>query len=170
MASQFTMSMKSILIVCFLFLSMACQPQDINFPGKALQDVFLSLENEEIAFYDILKKYEGKTVFIDVWASWCKDCIEEMPKLKELQKEYNDVVFLFLSLDRDLRSWKKGIGSYDLQGEHYYVLSGWKGDFGSAIRLDWIPRYMIINPMGEISLYKAVELDDSNIKSVLNTR
>lgn len=158
------------MIICLVFLSMACQPQDIHFPDKALQDVFLSFENEEIVFSEILKKYEGKTVFIDVWASWCKDCIEGMPKLKELQKENNDVVFLFLSLDRDLRSWKAGIDSYNLQGEHYYVLSGWKGDFGSAIRLNWIPRYMIVNPLGEISLYKAVELDDSDIETVLKMR
>ena len=162
--------MKSFLIICLVFLYMACQPQDIHFPDKALQDVFLSFENEEIVFSEILKKYEGKTVFIDVWASWCKDCIEGMPKLKELQKENNDVVFLFLSLDRDLRSWKAGIDSYNLQGEHYYVLSGWKGDFGRAIRLNWIPRYMIVNPLGEISLYKAVELDDSDIETVLNMR
>jgi thiol-disulfide isomerase/thioredoxin len=42
----------------------------------------VNTENEPIAFSEILKKYEGKTIVIDVWASWCSDCIKGMPKVK----------------------------------------------------------------------------------------
>ena len=34
------------------------------------------------------------------FSNWCKDCIVGMPKLKELQSEYNDVDYVFLSLDK----------------------------------------------------------------------
>jgi thiol-disulfide isomerase/thioredoxin len=32
-----------------------------------------------------LKKYKGKTLVIEVWASWCGDCVKAMPKLKDLR-------------------------------------------------------------------------------------
>jgi len=31
-----------------------------------------------------LEKYRGKYVFLDLWATWCSPCIEEVPKIKEL--------------------------------------------------------------------------------------
>lgn len=33
----------------------------------------------------ILEAHKGKTVVVNVWASWCKDCIVGLPNLKALQ-------------------------------------------------------------------------------------
>ncbi|WP_455718155.1 redoxin family protein [Anaerosporobacter sp.] len=45
-----------------------------------------------------LSDYKGKTVFLNIWATWCPPCREEMPYIEELYKEYgyneNDVVIL----------------------------------------------------------------------------
>ena len=57
-------------------------------------------------------------------ASWCKDCIVGFPKIKELQKEFPDVVFLFLSVDRSNASWQRAIKKYNLVGEHYNLPEG----------------------------------------------
>lgn len=159
--------MKLFLKLYLLLFVFIAQAQDVSFQEEALADVFINESSEEISFSEVLKKYEGKTILIDVWATWCRDCIKGMPKVKKLQKKHKDVVFLFLSLDKNMESWKKGIERYKLQGEHYFVSSGWKGPFGSSISLDWIPRYMIVNPEGEISLYKAIKADDENIKNTL---
>ncbi len=35
-----------------------------------------------------LKAQRGKIVLIDFWASWCPPCIEEIPHLSQLQKQY----------------------------------------------------------------------------------
>lgn len=32
-----------------------------------------------------LREYQGKTVFINFWATWCRPCIQEMPSIKEMQ-------------------------------------------------------------------------------------
>lgn len=44
-------------------------------------------------------RYQGKRVFINVWASWCKPCIQEMPTIAKAMDELKDsgVVFLFAS-------------------------------------------------------------------------
>lgn len=154
------------LIALLLFVGFA-QAQQKSFSEAALNEKFLSENNVEISFSEILQQYKGKTVFMDVWASWCKDCIVGMPKVQKLREENPEVVFLFLSLDKEIESWKHGIEKYGVVGENYFIPEGWKGDFCSSIDLDWIPRYMVVNAEGEISLYKAIETDDKNLLSAL---
>ena len=154
------------LTIFFLFFSFA-QAQNKIFSEAALEEQFLSENNVEISFSEILQQYKGKTIFIDIWASWCKDCIVGMPKVQKLREENPEVVFLFLSLDKETESWKHGIEKYGVVGENYFIPVGWKGDFCTSIDLDWIPRYMIVNPEGEISLYKAIETNDENLLKAL---
>ena len=75
--------------------------------------------------------------------------------------------FVFLSLDKSLGAWKKGIQTYNLQGDHYFMQSGWKGAMGTFLDLDWIPRYMIIDPDGKIVVYKAIKTKDKNLRKNL---
>ncbi|MGO3182251.1 MAG: TlpA family protein disulfide reductase [Aequorivita sp.] len=154
------------LIIFLLFVNFA-QAQE-SFSEEALNEKFLSENNTKIAFSEILQQYKGKTVFIDIWASWCKDCIEAMPKVHKLQKENPEIVFLFLSLDKEVESWKHGIEKYNVSGDNYFIPLGWKGPFCASIALDWVPRYMIVNPEGKISLYKAIVTDDENLLKELN--
>ena len=138
-----------------------------QFSEEALNDSFVTLIGETILFKDILKKHEGKTIMIDVWASWCKDCIKGMPKVKKIQDKFPDVEYMFLSLDRNMASWKKGIEKHQVKGNHYFMQSGWNGPFGEFLNLDWIPRYMVINKQGHIKLYKAKKATDKNIINAL---
>ena len=154
--------------IALFFCVTLSQAQGTQFTEKALADVFISETGEEIPFSEILEKHKGKTVFIDIWASWCKDCIKGMPKVKALQKNNKEVVYLNLSLDKEMKSWKRGIKKYKVVGENYFISSGWKGDFCSSIDLDWIPRYMIVNKEGDISLYKAIEADDPQLLSEIS--
>ncbi|MDO7170557.1 TlpA family protein disulfide reductase [Mariniflexile sp. AS56] len=159
--------MKYILI-CFLsILSCKAQETPTEFSEAALNDTFVTLDGNSISFKEILQANKGKTLVIDVWASWCKDCIGGMPKVKSLQKANKEVTYLFLSLDKAQDAWKRGIKKYDVAGQHYFMQSGWKGPFGAFIQLDWIPRYMVVGPNGNIKLFKAIEADDKKIKEVL---
>lgn len=162
--------MKAIkVLVLVLLVCIGCKAQDdpTTFSETALKDTFLTLEGQELAFEEILAKYKGKTILIDVWASWCKDCLQGLPKVKSLQQQKKNVVYLFLSLDRSVESWKFGIEKYGVDGEHYYMQSGRKGDFGNFANLDWIPRYMVVSPKGDISLFRAVQANDPKILKAL---
>ena len=52
---------------------------------------------------DLIKKvynFKGKkAVLVNVWALWCKPCVEEFPMLTKLQKEKNDLEIIFVSAD-----------------------------------------------------------------------
>lgn len=162
--------MKKIkYLLIFLLSFISCKSQEIptQFSEAALNDSFINIDGSSTTFKDILEANSGKTIVIDIWASWCGDCIKSMPKVKDLQKKYKDVTYIFLSLDKTQEAWKKGIKKYDVKGQHYFMQSGWKGPFCEFIHLDWIPRYMVINQEGKIKLFKAIEADDKKITELL---
>lgn len=157
--------MNLILIALVTFLS--CAEPPTQFSQEALNDTFVTLEGNEVTFQSILEKHKGKTIVIDVWASWCGDCLRGMPKVKDLQSKYDDVVYVFLSLDRGQEAWKKGIKKYDVVGDHYFMQSGWKGPFGDFLGLDWIPRYLVVNEASEIVVYDVIEANDKKLIKAL---
>lgn len=158
--------MRKILIgLVFLYANlMSINAQEKTFSEKALQDKLVNLKGGEDTFEDVLEAFKGKVVLIDIWASWCKDCVVGMPTVKKLKNDFKEVSFLYISLDRTKESWKKGIKKLGIEdGTHYWASKGWKSDLFTAIDLDWIPRYMVIDKDGTIKLYKAIKAGDKEI-------
>ena len=157
--------MKRALII-FLCINTFLNCQSISeekFSEEALQDQFINFDGNSVSFKSILDKHIGRDILINVWASWCKDCIKSLPKLQELQKSYPNIDYIFLSLDKSQKAWRRGIERYNLEGEHYFMSSGWKGAMGDFLNLDWIPRYLLVNAEGEIVVFKAIKLNDKNL-------
>jgi thiol-disulfide isomerase/thioredoxin len=163
--------MKKIVSLLSLALSLvACaQPNETEFKKEALENLMLTTSNDKITFQEILNKYESQTIVVDVWASWCSDCIKGMPKVKALQEKYPDATYLFISMDKTYEAWVKGIEKYEVKGEHYMATDGMKGIFGKSINLDWIPRYMVVDKDGKIALYKVIEADDKKLIKTLGS-
>jgi thiol-disulfide isomerase/thioredoxin len=163
--------MKKIIVLATMLIStLGCaQKEETSFKKEGLENVMVTTENKPITFVEILKKYEGKTIVVDVWASWCSDCVKGMPKVKELQEKNPEVTFLFISMDKSYESWLKGIEKYEVRGEHYLTADGMKGVFGKSIDLDWIPRYMVVDKKGKIALYKVIEADDEKLIKTLES-
>jgi thiol-disulfide isomerase/thioredoxin len=162
---------KVAALITLLMASISCSnAQPKTFSAEALQGVITTIDGKEVAFQSILKAHEGKTVLIEVWASWCGDCVKAMPKVKEIQAEIPNVDYVFISMDKSLEKWKAGIEKHAVKGDHYWVndANGMKGSFGKSIDLDWIPRYIVINKKGEVVLYRAIETDFEKIKTELN--
>lgn len=160
--------MKKILVLLIAVISFSCsQAQKTNFSKEALSEKILSIEGNQVAFKDILKKHKGKTLLIEVWASWCGDCVKAMPKLKELQSNNPNTSYVFISMDKTTDKWKLGIEKHEIKGDHYMANDQMKGVFGKAIDLDWIPRYIIVDKTGKIVIYRAIETDFEMINSTL---
>lgn len=155
---------KSIVLICVTMLLFSCSVENpTEFSEKALNDVFTSINNEDVKFKGILAKNKGKKIVIDVWASWCKDCLKNLPEVKKQQEENSEVAYLYLSLDRDLDSWKEGVKRLKLKGQHYFMKSGWEGSFGNFLGLSWIPRYLLIDEEGKIVVFNKTKVTDDII-------
>lgn len=95
-----------------------------------------------------LDDFRGKTVFIDVWATWCLPCLRAMPKILEMQTKYSDIVFLFTSIDEDLNKWQEFLASHE---ERKGLDLNTRGtEFLDLYRITGVPRYILIDKDGNI--------------------
>ena len=160
--------MKKTIALFVALASFSCsKAQKKEFSKEALAENVVAMDGSEVSFQSILDKYKGKTLVLEFWASWCGDCVKAMPKIKELQKNNPDVVYVFFSCDKTFDKWKEGIVKHELKGDHYLVKDGMKGSFGKSLDLDWIPRYIVVNKKSKISLYRAIETDFELIQKTL---
>ncbi len=113
------------------------------------------------------EQLRGKIIYIDVWATWCSPCVEGIPKMYALQKEFKDhpqIKFLFVSIDKDLDEWQKYISKLPANGLHI-------NSYNTGLRQDYlvwgVPSYIIIDASGNIFQSNAPGPGTNEIKSIL---
>jgi len=101
-----------------------------------------------------LDDLKGKYVYIDVWATWCGPCLAEIPYLKEVEKAYHgkNIEFVSLSIDepKDYDKWKTMIKEKELGGIQLLADKAWQSEFVKNYRISGIPRFILIDPKGNI--------------------
>ena len=117
-----------------------------------------------------LQDLRGKIVLLAFWASWCGECIAEIPMLKELYKAFgNDKRFVMIGLSLDhsaqtLRSFTKSQEMNWTQG----VLGDWsQSKIPSLYAVRYIPTMYLIDQNGIIGdVLRGPEIHDT-IKKAL---
>lgn len=159
---------KIIIIAIILFFAKCSTKNPTEFPELVLQEKMVTLDDSSTTLKTVLEKHKGNKILIDVWASWCADCIKGLPDVNQLQNDFKDVRFVFLSVDKRNTAWKNGVKRFNIKGDHYNLPKGnKKGDFVDFINLWWIPRYIVINEEGKITLFKATKATDKKIREAL---
>lgn len=54
-----------------------------------------------------LAAFKGKTVLVNLWATWCAPCLKEMPALDTLQKDMGGPDFAVVAINIDTRNLDK---------------------------------------------------------------
>ncbi|AWW29278.1 TlpA family protein disulfide reductase [Echinicola strongylocentroti] len=96
-----------------------------------------------------LQNYRNKTVFINLWATWCPPCRAEMPHIASLYeklKDEKDIAFLMVSLDKDAEKPKEYIKG---QGFAFPVAHASYG-LNASLKHSSIPTTLVIGPDGKI--------------------
>jgi thiol-disulfide isomerase/thioredoxin len=118
-----------------------------------------------------LEDLKGKYVYIDVWATWCGPCIREIPSLKEVEKQFHDknIAFVSTSIDvaKDHKVWESMVKEKQLGGIQLLADNDWNSQFVKDYAIEGIPRFILIDPDGNIVSADAPRPSDPNLIEML---
>ena len=117
-----------------------------------------------------LSSFRGRLVYVDVWATWCGPCIAEIPSLERLQKDYEnmDIVFLSVSVDTDKEAWEKMLTEDQLGGVQLWA-DGWS-QITKSYAIFGIPRFMLVDKSGELIAVDAPRPSSNEIRTMIDER
>lgn len=131
-----------IRLACIVAGIVACAPAAPADPDAAPTLTGKSLDSE----YWSLEDVRGKVVLVNVWATWCAPCRNELPMLSDLHKRYGgpDFEVIGLSVDKegDEEKVRNMAGSFSLPyrivlDPHKRVTVDWKVKvFPTSVLLD----------------------------------
>ena len=100
-----------------------------------------------------LESYRGKTLFINIWASWCGPCRAEMPHIAQLYKSLEgipELEFLLVGVDQEYGKSKKFIES---KSWNFPVVHASYG-LNASLQSQSIPTTLVIDKQGKIVFYQ----------------
>ncbi|WP_316748143.1 TlpA disulfide reductase family protein [Pedobacter gandavensis] len=116
-----------------------------------------------------LSDFKGKVVVIDVWATWCAPCKQQIPFLKKMEEKFKgqDVVFMSVTVDyeKDKQKWLDMLKALDLHGLQMFA-GGWTKitkDYGISA----IPRFMVIDKKGNVVAVDAPRPSDPKLTEMV---
>lgn len=116
-------------------------------PGATIPDVVL--ERIDGARGVPLSDYRGRLLVLNVWATWCKPCREEMPSLERLSRAGDDgIVVAGLSVDADRNLLLEFLRKHGITFANY-------SDPGSRVSqtelgVDSLPQTLLVAPDGRL--------------------
>ena len=135
---------------------------------KVVDEVVLwDVNKNKTTLEEVLQLNKGKVIYVDFWASWCGPCRAAFPASRELHKKYPEVVFLYLSTDTNFEAWKKANAFEQLEANSYLILNNKTSEYLLSLKIDFIPRYLIIDSNGVLVNQNAPGANTDKIEAEL---
>lgn len=119
-----------------------------------------------------LEDLKGKYVYIDVWATWCGPCRAEIPFLKKIEEKFHgkNIAFVSISIDKvkDKEKWRKMVDDKQLGGIQLFADNDWNSKFVKDYGINGIPRFILIDPDGNVINANAERPSSSDLEKILN--
>jgi thiol-disulfide isomerase/thioredoxin len=121
----------------------------------------LTLDGEETSLY----AYEGKTILINFWATWCGYCVKEMPVLDAFN-DRDDLVVLAISVGENEKTVRKYI---EENGYGFEVFLDEDGTLGGTFGVTGLPTTLFLGPDFEYFYSFPGMLTEETITEILST-
>jgi thiol-disulfide isomerase/thioredoxin len=133
----------------------------------------ISLLNDKgktVAWKDIISSFRGNLIYVDVWASWCAPCREEMPFSKKLVALFRGkpITFLYVSKDENNVAWLKAATSEGLTTYSFLLLQPKTTFFNTLYKIETIPRYLLFDKQGKMIDRDAPRPSDPLVITLIN--
>ncbi|MGD9180333.1 MAG: TlpA disulfide reductase family protein [Desulfobacterales bacterium] len=92
-----------------------------------------------------LTDFRGKVVLLNIWATWCPPCVEEMPSMEKLYQELKDEDFEILAVSIDESGAQDVLPFMKKHKLSFPVLLDAKGTIMALYRTTGVPESFIID-------------------------
>ncbi|HVA69377.1 MAG TPA: TlpA disulfide reductase family protein [Candidatus Binataceae bacterium] len=107
-----------------------------------------------------LDKLRGKVVFLNVWATWCGPCREEMPSMEKLYEDMQgNKDFVMLAVSQDTQDASYVAAFVRKHGFHFDVLLDPDNKVAEAYDVSGVPETFIIGRDGRIVAHHSGAFD-----------
>ncbi|GAB4164875.1 MAG: TlpA disulfide reductase family protein [Rickettsiaceae bacterium] len=119
-------------------------------------DSFLSTDTN---FFDAngnklyLDQFEGGTVLLVFWATWCGTCVSELPSLDNLQKDFSKLPFKVIALSEDyqgIEAIKEHFTQHEIR--HLEIFHDRQNQLFRSLEIVSLPTAYLINATGKLKL------------------
>ena len=99
-----------------------------------------------------LVAWRGKLVLVDFWASWCPDCLREMPDVLAAYHKYHDQGFevVGVSMDRDKDAMLSFLKKHDIPWPQQYDGLAWDSSVATKYGVKGIPEMWLLDRQGHV--------------------
>lgn len=123
---------------------------------KAAPFKLTDLQGDLVTMADL----RGKVVFLNIWATWCAPCREEMPSMEKLyERLHGDKGFVMLAVSQDTSSSEEVMAYVKKHGYHFDVLLDPKNAVAEAYNVSGVPETFIIDREGRIVAHHSGAFD-----------
>jgi thiol-disulfide isomerase/thioredoxin len=142
--------MRSLTTLLLLSISLFVNAQ--NKKGKPIPEISLPGPMGTELTVSSLK---GKVVLVDFWASWCKPCRYNNPKLVSVYEKFKEKGFEIyaISIDENKGSWMSAITEDKMFWTNVVDSRGWRSTVLSTFNVEAIPANLLIDKKGMIRGY-----------------
>lgn len=141
--------------------------------GKPLHSAFSQTRlvdtlNNRLSFGDMLSRYKGKVVYLEVWSLGCGPCKAAMPYARQMEKELADLPIKFVYMTEDMNSknlWDNIFTASGTHDNHYRSIDGNSSSMNKYMNSTMVPWYMLFDKEGNLVDFNAP--DPYEIKQVL---
>lgn len=101
----------------------------------------------------VRSQYPNQTIILDVWATWCSPCIEDMKNSKinkeKLKQQSIKLIYLCVSNGSSEEKWRKKVVEIGVDGEHLWLNNELSAKILSHFKLSGYPSYIVIDSKGQ---------------------
>jgi thiol-disulfide isomerase/thioredoxin len=126
--------------------------ETVRFEGMLINEgvppfSFVDINGKEVRQPDLL----GKVIYIDFWATWCAPCKEHIRYMQSAIEENKDkdIVYLFISVDKDPTKWRNYVRENNLGGIH---VNDQQGLVSMYWNIQAVPNYFLLGKDGRVAI------------------
>lgn len=97
-----------------------------------------------------VKDLKGKTIFLNLWATWCGPCRMEMPSIQNLYNQVDKEKIMFIMLSIDRQSDIEKIRSYIKDKEYTFPVYTPASLLPNQLQVGMIPSTFVVDSTGRI--------------------